>query len=147
MVEFHRLAGKDHVRLEWLKDTLKVFVNFRNKQQVYEVCKSITFWYVKVCIFWKCIRYTIHWDKTQILQKLPSDNTNGTKNALFFFRELQLITLLFLICDSSMGWSTMFVSLKLCGIFNFRFHFVFVKVYIFVQQNEWTLKRHNFFQN
>ena len=37
MVEFHRLAEKDHVRLKSLKDTLKAFVNFRNKQQVYEV--------------------------------------------------------------------------------------------------------------
>ena len=27
------LAEKDHVRLKWLKDTLKAFVNFRNKQQ------------------------------------------------------------------------------------------------------------------
>ena len=24
---------------------------------------SNAFWYVKVCISWKCIRYTIHWDK------------------------------------------------------------------------------------
>ena len=26
-----------------------------------------------------------------------------------------------------------------CGIFHFRFRFVFIKVYIFVQQNAWTL--------
>ena len=37
VVEFHRLTKKDHVRLKSLKDTLKAFVNFRNKQQVYEV--------------------------------------------------------------------------------------------------------------
>ena len=43
---------------------------------------SNVFWYVKVCIFWKCIQYTIHWDKTQILKKRPS----------FFFHELQHIT-------------------------------------------------------
>ena len=93
VVEFHRLAEKDHARLKWLKDTLKAFFNFGNKQQVYEV---IFFWYVKVCIFWKYIQYTIHWDKTQILQKLPSDKINGIKNVLFFFRQLQLITALLL---------------------------------------------------
>ena len=36
------------------------------------------------------------------------------KNALFFIRELQLITVLLLICGSYMCWSTRFVSLKLC---------------------------------
>ena len=30
-------------------------------------------WYVKACILWKYIQYTIHLDKTQILKKLPSD--------------------------------------------------------------------------
>ena len=37
VLEFHRQAEKDHARLKWLKDTLKAFINFRNKQQVYEV--------------------------------------------------------------------------------------------------------------
>ena len=37
VVEFHRLAEKDHVRLKWLKDTLKASFSFGNKQQVYEV--------------------------------------------------------------------------------------------------------------
>ena len=41
-------------------------------------------WYVKVCIFWNCIQYIIHWDKTQILKKFPSEKINVTKNALFF---------------------------------------------------------------
>ena len=36
-------------------------------------------------------------------KKFPSDKTNGTKNTLFFFRELQLITVLLLICDSYMS--------------------------------------------
>ena len=30
--EFHGLAEKHHVRLKWLKDTLKAFASFRNKQ-------------------------------------------------------------------------------------------------------------------
>ena len=38
-----------------------------------------------------------------------------------FFRELQLIIVLLLICDSYMSWRTWFISLKLCvefSIFN-----------------------------
>ena len=35
-------------------------------------------------MFWKCIQYTIHWDKIQLLKKFPSDKINGTKNSLFF---------------------------------------------------------------
>ena len=45
---------------------------------------SYFFLYVKVCIFWKCIQYTIHWDKTQMLKKFPSDKINYTENALSF---------------------------------------------------------------
>ena len=57
--------------------------------------------------------------------------------ASFFFRELQLITVFFLICNSFMSWSTSFVSLKLCVGFSMLLKFyysVFIKVYIFVQQ-------------
>ena len=38
-----------------------------------------------------------------MLKKFPLDRINGTKNALIFFRELQLITVLLLICDSYMS--------------------------------------------
>ena len=31
------------------------------------------------------------------------------------------------------------LSKTVCGIFRFRFRLVFIKVYIFVQQNAWTL--------
>ena len=40
------------------------------------------------------------------------DKMNITKNAFFFSRELQLITVLDLISGSYMSWSTRFVSLK-----------------------------------
>ena len=34
---------------------------------------SNAFWYVKVYIFWKFIRYNIHWDKTKMLKRfLPN---------------------------------------------------------------------------
>ena len=42
------------------------------------------------------------------IQKMPS----------FFFRELQLSTVLLLICDSYMSWSTRLVSIKLCVKFS-----------------------------
>ena len=47
--------------LESLKNTLKAFENFKNKQQK---CRSNVFWYIKLCIFWKCVQYNTHWDKT-----------------------------------------------------------------------------------
>ena len=66
-----------------MKDTLKAFEDFKNKQKS---VWSNAFWYVKVCIFWKCIQYTIHWwDKTQMLKKFPSKKIKGTKNAVFSF--------------------------------------------------------------
>ena len=64
-----------------LKDTLKAFNDFKNKQN--SVWSNV-FWYVKVHTFWKCIQYSIHWDRTQILKKFSSDKINGTKNVLFF---------------------------------------------------------------
>ena len=56
----------------------------------------------------------------------------------FFFRGLQLITVLLLICDSYINDSYMHearLSKTACGIFHFRFRFVFIKVHIFAQQN------------
>ena len=49
-----------------VKDTLKAVGDFKNKQKS---VWSKVFWYIKACIFWKCIQYTIHWDKTQKLKK------------------------------------------------------------------------------
>ena len=73
-----------------------------------------------------------------MLKKFPSDKINGTRHALFFFRDLQLITVLLLIRDSYMS-GIIRLSKTVCGIFHFRFRFVFIKVYTFVQQNAWTL--------
>ena len=73
---------------------------------------SNIFWYVKVSIFWKCIQCTIHRAKTQVLKKFPSDKKTVRKMLSFFFRELQLITVLLLICDSSMSWNTRFVCVR-----------------------------------
>ena len=118
----------------FIKDTLKVFDDFKIKQQkcvkkCFLICKSM---YI--------LKVSIHWDKTQMLKKFPLNKINGTKNALFF-----------------LSWATthhnftfnlqflyelkhkIFFSKSVCGIFLFRFRFVFIKVFIFVQQNVWTL--------
>ena len=89
---------------------------------------SNIFWYVKVCIFWKRIQYTIHWDKTQILKKFCSDKINGTKNAL--------VVLLQAPTHHSSTFNLWFLyelKHKVClfkyvfGIFHFWFCFVLLK--------------------
>ena len=60
-----------------------------------------------VCIFWKYIHYTIHWDKAQF-EKFPLDKINGTKKQLV---------------QKTSTWSqfyltSRFVSLKLCLAFS-----------------------------
>ena len=119
------------------KDTLKAFENFKNKQE--SVWVSI-FWYVKVCISWKCIQYTIHWDKIQMLKRFISDKINCTKNALFFLSQAPAhhsftFNLLFL-CEMK---HKVRLPKTVGGIFHFRFRFVFIKVYILVQQNARSL--------
>ena len=52
------------------KETMKALDDSKNSQKNVE---SNVFWHVKVCILWK----SIHWDKTQILKKYPSDKING----------------------------------------------------------------------
>ena len=101
--------------------TLKAFDDFKNKQ------KSVwinVFWYVKVCIFWKGIQHTIHWEKTQMLKNFPSDKMNGTKNVLFllsrapthhgFTFNLQfLYELRHNVCPSNGVWD-FYISIPLC---------------------------------
>ena len=107
-----------------LKDTLKAFDDFKKKQKS---LWSNAFWYVKVCICWKCIQYIIHWDKTQMLKKFYSDKINDTKNAL-----LNFMAVLLLIRDSYMSWSTRFVSLKLCVAFYISESVSFLLKFIFL---------------
>ena len=120
-----------------LKDPLKALYNFKNKQKS---AWSNVFWCVKVRVLWKCIQYSIHWDKTQMLKKIPFDKISGTKNALFF--------LLRAPTNQSFTFNLWFLyelkykvrlSKTVCRIFHFWFLFVFIEVYIFVQQNPWTL--------
>ena len=99
---------------------------------------SNVFWYIKVCIFWKCIQYTIHWDNTQILQIsnfLKQNELVQKMPSFFFFHELFFFPLWF----SYELKHKIRLSKTLCGIFHFQFCFIFIKVYIFTQQNAWTL--------
>ena len=99
---------------------------------------SIVFWFVKVCIFCKCIQWIIHWDKTQML--FPSDKINGTKNAHFFLSRAptQHSFTLNSQCFYELKHKV-HLSKTASGIFNFRFRFIFIEVFIFVHQNTWTL--------
>ena len=114
-----------HLRIHWRLSTI---LKTSNKSVWTNV-----FW---VYIFWKCIQYTIHSDKTQMLKKFPSDKINGTKNALFLLSR----------APSHHGFTfnlRFLYELKhkvrlfknVSGIFHFRFRFVFSKIFIFVQQN------------
>ena len=71
-----------------------------------------------------------------MLKKFPSDKTNGTKNALFFISRAPT--------HHSFTFNLRFLhelkhkirlSKTVCRIFYFQFRFVFIKVYILVQQN------------
>ena len=73
---FFQTAIINYLRLHWRLSTI---LGTSNKS-----AWGNGFWYVKVCIFWKCVQYTIHWDKTKILKIFPSDKINATKNVLSF---------------------------------------------------------------
>ena len=128
------------------KVTLKAFDDFKNTQKSFW---SNVFWYVIVCIFWKCIQYTIHWDKTQMLKKFLWTK-QIVQNKTFFLLKAPshhsfTFNLLFLY---ELKYNVR-LSKTVCGIFYFQFRFVFIKVYIFVQQNVYGLfefKRHNSYQ-
>ena len=69
------------------KRTQPVRIHWRLSAILKSTNKSVwnnAFWYVKECISWKCILYTIHWDKTQTLKRFPSCKIKGTKNAFYF---------------------------------------------------------------
>ena len=77
---------------------MKAFENFENKRK--RVWSNV-FWYVKVYEFWKFFQSSIHLDKIQTLQDFRSDKIKvGKMHVFFFFRELHLITISFLIRDS-----------------------------------------------
>ena len=100
------------LRIQWRLSTILEI----NNKSVW----SNVFWYVKVCIFWKCIQYIIHWDKTNAKENSFGQNKRYKKSPLFSLARSNSSQFYFLICDSH--WSTGFVSLKLyVGISIFDF--------------------------
>ena len=89
--------------------------------------------------------------KNTILKAFPLDKINGTKNAFFFFREHQLVTVLLLICVFYMSWNIRFVSIQnLVWGFQFLIPFLFYWSLYFTSakcMDSLTLKGHNSFQN
>ena len=84
------------------------------------ICKSI--------IFWKCIQYTIHWDKTQIFKKSPSKKKRCKKCPFFFLSRVPTyhsftFNLRFLYDPKH----KVCLPKTMCRIFHFRIRFVFIK--------------------
>ena len=69
-----------------------------------------------------------------MLQKIPLEKINVTKNALFFLSRVPTHHSLLLICDSYMSWSIRFVSLKLfvgfCNSDSISFLWKFILLFI-----------------
>ena len=87
-----------------------------------------------------------------MLKKFPWDKTNvNITNALFFLlRAPTHNSFTFNLRFSYEMKHQACLSKTVCGIFNLRFRFVFIKVYIFAStkcMNSLTLRRHNSFQN
>ena len=75
-----------------------------------------------------------------MLKKFPFGKIKGTKNALFFLlRAPNHHSFTFNLRFLDELKHKVRLSKTVCGIFHFRFRFVFIKVHIFVQQNAWTL--------
>ena len=75
-----------------------------------------------------------------MLKKFPSDKINSAKKSLFSLSRAPThhsftFNLGFLYELKHKG--RLFKTV--CGIFNFQSCFVFIKVYVFAQQNAWTL--------
>ena len=82
----------------------------------------------------------MHWDKTQMLKKFPSDKINVRENDLFFLSRAPIHhTFTFHSQFLYVLKHMVHLSKVVCCIFHFRFCLVFIKVYIFAQQKLLTL--------
>ena len=76
---------------------------------------------------------TLYIEIKQMLEQFPLDKINSTKNALLIYGFNFNLRFLYELKHEVR------LSKTLSGIFHFQFRFVFIKVYIFVQQNTWIL--------
>ena len=97
---------------------------------------SNVFWYIEIYLFWKFIQYTILWNK---IKKTPQESPSHKILHNFAFNLQFLFELKHKACLSKI----------VCGIFHFRFRFLFYCSLYFCSTkstNPFTLKRHNFFE-
>ena len=104
-----------------------------------KVCEII-FFDIQKYVYSESVFNTLYIEVKQMLKKFPLDKISVTKNAHFFLSRAPThhyltFNLRFLYELKHKVW----LSKTVCGIFHSQFHFVFIKVYIFVQQNAWTL--------
>ena len=91
------------------------------------------FCYVKVYTYSERVFNTLYIEIKHVLKQIPLGKMNGVKKkSSFFFRELQLITVLLLICDFYMSWSIRFVSQKLFVGFSIFDSVLFLLKFIFL---------------
>ena len=116
----------------------------KTSKKMYEVI----FFDMKKYVYSEGVFNKLYTEIKQMLKKIPSNKINSTKNALFLLSRAPAhhsftFNLRFLYALKH----KISLSKIVCRIFHFRLRFLFIKVYIFVQQKTWTLKRHIFFQN
>ena len=98
------------------------------------------FWCEQVYIFSKFLQYTMHWGKTQMLKKFPSDKRNDKRNLLLFLSRAQTHHSCTFITQSLYELKhKVRRSKSVSGIFYFKFRFIFIKAYIFVREKALTL--------
>ena len=84
------------------------------------------------------IHYALRWNTN--LKNFALDKMNVTKNALFFLSRVPTHhSVTFNLRHLHELKHKFRLSKTVCGIFHFQFRLVFIKVYIFAQQNERTL--------
>ena len=75
--------------------------------------------------------FALRWN-TNVKKNFLRTNETVQKMRSFFFRELQRIIVLLLICDSYISWSTKFVSLKMFVGFYIFDYISFLLKFIFL---------------
>ena len=133
----HSLTDFYKKAVYWLWFCLSLRIHWRHSTILKQKAKSNVSSYAKVCIFWNWIQYTIHWDKTQMLKKIPLHKINNRKNALFFLLRSPTHHSFVFNLRFLMRWSPRFVSLKLrvefcifdCVPFLIKFIFLFNKIH------------------
>ena len=123
----------------------RLFTILKTSRRVYEVM-LFDIW----SIFWNCIQYTLHWNKTQTLKKLLSGNINGRKMHSFLSRVRTHHSLIFNLQFLYELKRKIPLAKSVWGVFPFWIPFRFYWNSYFCSKKSVDpaiLKRHNSFQN